>query len=155
MRLPSAIRTFLLFATGIILATTTATANAAPITRHTPSASAKTPARDTWADPFTGGGAPAASASRHSMPVPAGCSWGQLCAYHEAGFGGNTHAVIDPVPSGSCDGYSRADWRSAINITNQYARFWDHNDCTGANKLLPPGYSTADFGFDANGVGGL
>jgi hypothetical protein len=90
-----------------------------------------------------------------AMPVPAGCSWGQLCAYHEAGFGGNTHAVIDPVPSGSCDGYSRADWRSAINITNQYARFWDHNDCTGANKLLPPGYSTADFGFDANGVGGL
>jgi hypothetical protein len=88
-----------------------------------------------------------------TRPMSEGCAWGLLCVYSEAGFNGGLS--IPTVPSGSCDHYRYADWRSARNFTNQYVRLWDGSDCVGANRLLPPGYSVADLGFGASGVGGL
>ncbi|TDC44366.1 hypothetical protein E1281_34240 [Actinomadura sp. KC345] len=126
MRLPSAARTVLLLTTGITLAMTTAPATAAP----------------------TGGSAASAA------PIPASCDWGRVCVYNDPGFkGGGT--TVPTVPSGRCTGYSSADWQSARNTTNNYVRLWDNSNCTGANKLLGPGYSVSDLGFGAAGVGGL
>lgn len=157
MRLPSATRTVLLLTTGITLAMTMATANAAPTSSHQPAASAKTSAGAATTYPFTGG-AQATYSLRNSLSAAGSrvqCNANKICAFRETGFGGPVYAALDLVQSGRCEGYSRADWRSAINNSNGYARFWDHNNCTGANRLLAPGWSTADFGFAANSLGGL
>lgn len=118
MRLLRTTRAALLLITGITLAATTTTANAA-----------STRQQDT-------------------------CAWGLLCVYDEPGFT-DRGLSIPTVPSGSCNHYGNANWRSARNFTNQYARLWDHSDCTGANRLLSPGDGVGDLGFGASSVGGL
>jgi hypothetical protein len=82
---------------------------------------------------------------------------GWLCVWTGPDFTGQM-IYSGTVASGQCgamDVYFPGA-RSAVNRTGQYARFWSNSNCTGSNYLLFPGWSSVgNFGFQANGLGGL
>lgn len=103
--------------------------------------------------------ATAASEAGAARPADIGdCPVGNwLCLWTGANFTGQL-ILSDTVRSGQCgalDIYFPGA-RSAVNRTNQYARFWSNSNCTGSNYLLFPGWSSvSNFGFQARGLGGL
>jgi hypothetical protein len=108
--------------------------------------------------PF-GGGTGTASAASVATAAPPGCYSTYVCYWSGSDYTG-TLWNTNPVPSGQCRSLTHA--YSAYNNSRSSARFWEYSRrtpsgvtvCEGRNKLLAPGQSTGNLGFDAHGLGG-